>query len=250
MLINLAIHPEWREKCKKDIQDMISRHISDSLPSAMLSEKLKAIPIFAWEKEDPLLEICTWESQRIAITGVVLQRNLRRGTKISGRAIRQGDFLGYPLADAHLNPKYYPEPYQFDPGQWLRPGPIPNAVYPFIGWGTGRHPCPGMKVAKLEMKLIMAMFLMRYEFDLVDKDRKFPDPLSIPDRNDVHQVLGIANNGALHICSPCLSRPSLLGLHPTSTSRRLCSRQMTNSTSNFPLLLTPPSDPSPGEDFI
>ena len=45
-----------------------------------------------------------------------------------------------------------------------------------------------MKVAKLEMKLIMATFLMRYEFDLVDKLGRFPDPLPVPDRNDAHRV--------------------------------------------------------------
>ena len=39
------------------------------------------------------------------------------------------------------------------------------------------------------MKLILATFLTRYyEFDLVDKDGKFPNPLSVPNRNDTHQV--------------------------------------------------------------
>jgi len=43
-----------------------------------------------------------------------------------------------------------------------------------------------MKVAKLEMKLILATFLTRYEFELVDKDGKFPDPLPVPNRNNIH----------------------------------------------------------------
>ena len=38
------------------------------------------------------------------------------------------------------------------------------------------------------MKLILATFLTRYEFDLVDKDGKFPNPLPVPNRNDTHQV--------------------------------------------------------------
>ena len=45
-----------------------------------------------------------------------------------------------------------------------------------------------MKMAKLEIKLILAIFLTRYEFNLVDKDGKFPDPLPVPDRNGIHQV--------------------------------------------------------------
>jgi cytochrome P450 len=183
MLIHLAIHSEWKEKCKKEIQDLTTRHVGDSL-----SGKLAAIPFSAWEDELPVLDACIRGSQRIAISVVVLRRNLREEIKINEQAVKQWYFLAYPIADAHFSPEYYPEPYKYDPGRWLRPDPIPNAAYPFLGWGAGRHPCLGIRVAKLEMKLILAMFLTRYEFDLVDEDGKFPDPLPVPDRNDVLQV--------------------------------------------------------------
>ena len=187
MLIDLAIHPEWKEKCKKEIQGLLSRHVDDS-PFATLHEKLAAVPVSAWEDELPILEACTRESQRIIVTGITLRRNFQKEMKIGEQVLKRGDFLLYSLADVHLNPEYYPEPYKFDPGRWLRPDPVPDAAYTFLGWGAGRHPCSGMKVAKLEMKLILALFLTRYEYDLVDKDGKFPDPLPVPDRNDLHQV--------------------------------------------------------------
>ena len=186
-LIDLAIHSEWREKCKKEIQDFISHHLGDS-HSATLYEKLGAIPLSVWEDELPILEACNRESHRIAVSGVSLRRNLREDIEIGGRAIKRGDFLAYYSGEVHLNPEYYPEPYKYDPGRWLRPDPVPNAPFPFLGWGVGRHPCAGMKVAKLEMKLIMATFLTGYEFNLVDKDGKFPNSLPIPDRNSIHQV--------------------------------------------------------------
>jgi len=188
MLIDLAIHPEWREKCKEEIRDLLSRYSNGSLSSATLSEKLATIPVSAWEDELPILEACSRESQRIVGTGVTLRRNVLEETKIGGQVVKRGDFLAYSVADVHLNPEYYPDPYKYDPGRWLRPDPVPDTTYPFLGWGAGRYPCPGMKVAKLEMKLILALFLMRYEFDLVDKDGKFPDPLPAPNRNDIHQA--------------------------------------------------------------
>jgi len=187
MLIDLAIHPEWRAKCKEEIQDLLSRHLNGSLSSATLHEKLAVIPLSAWEDELPILEACTRESQRIITTGLTLRRIICE-TKIGEHVVKPGDFLAYSLADVHLNPEYYPEPYKYDPGRWLRPDPVSNTTYPFLGWGAGRHPCTGMQVAKLEMKLILAMFLTRYEFDLVDKDGRFPDPLPTPNRNDPHQV--------------------------------------------------------------
>ena len=183
MFIDLAIHPEWREKCKNEIQDLFSRYLGDS--SASLHEKLGAIPVSAWEDELPILEACTRESQRIAISGVALRRNLREEIKIGGRVVEQGDFLAYSFGDVHLNSEYYSEPYKYDPGRWLRPDPVPDAAYTFLSWGAGRHPCIGMKVAKLEMKFISAMFLVGYEFDLVDADGKFPKSLPVPNRNDI-----------------------------------------------------------------
>ena len=188
MLIGLATHPEWREKCKKEIQDLISRHFNGPL-SATLYEKLVTVPLSAWEDELPTLEACTRESHRIVHTSLTLRRIVCE-IKIGEQVARRGDFFAYSLADVHLNSEYYPEPHKYDPGRWLRPDPVPNTVYPFLGWGAGRHSCTGMKVAKLEMKLILAVFLTRYEFNLVDKDGKFPDPLPTPNRNDIHQVRG------------------------------------------------------------
>ena len=185
-----------------------------------------------WE-ELPILEACVRESHRILFTGVVLRRNFREGFNIGGRVIKRGDFLAYSLSEVHLNPEYYPEPYKYDPGRWLRPDPVPNAPYPFLGWGAGRHPCVGMKVAKLEMKLVLATFLIGYEFDLVDKDGKFPDPLPVPDKNGFHRVsvgYWIMNdvvrwNDSSRFPRLPLSSIFLLELRAISTSRRLCSRR-------------------------
>jgi hypothetical protein len=203
---------------------LIARHVGDSPSTATLSEKLAVIPFSAWEDGLPVLDACIRESQRIAVSTVVLRRNLREEIKINGRVVKRGDFLAYPFADVHFNPEYYPDPYKYDPGRWLRPNPAPNAAYPFVGWGAGRHPCPGMRVAKLEMKFISAIFLTRYEFDLVDKDGKFPNPLPVPDRNNIHQV-----RMESWMRSPIwmLMFPSLVPLEPrpTSTLRGLTSRR-------------------------
>jgi len=190
---------------------------SETLSSATLCEKFGAIPVSAWEEELPILEAYTRESQRVSLCNIALRMNLREEMKIGERVVKRGDILAYSFADVHLNPEYYSEPYKYDPGRWLRPDPVPSAVYPFLGWGAGRHPCSGMKAAKLEMKLILAMFLTRYEFDLVDGDGKFPDPLPVPNRNDTHRVraglwIGCSGPGT-HRVSPF---PLSLGPSPWS----------------------------------
>ena len=52
----------------------------------------------------------------------------------------------------------------------------------------GRHPCAGMKIAKLEIKLILAMMLLGYEYELVDSNGNHQKVLPDQNRNDVLQV--------------------------------------------------------------
>ena len=187
-LIDLATHPEWKEKCTNEIKELLSRHLGDSVTYSTVYDKLATIPFSAWEDELPMMDACSKESQRLSFTGAALRRNVREDIKIGGRSVKRGDFLTYPISEVHLSSEFYPDPYKYDPGRWVRPDPVSDSIYPYLGWGAGRHPCPGMKIAKLEMKLIMAMFLMRYDYELVDSTGKFPSTLPTPNRNDIHQV--------------------------------------------------------------
>ena len=45
-----------------------------------------------------------------------------------------------------------------------------------------------MKVAKFEIKMILALFLCRYEYELLDASGNLPKQLPQPNRNDIHQV--------------------------------------------------------------
>jgi hypothetical protein len=47
-----------------------------------------------------------------------------------------------------------------------------------------------MKIAKLEMKMIVAMFVIGYEYELVDSQGRRCDKLPVPNYNDIQQVRG------------------------------------------------------------
>ena len=55
-------------------------------------------------------------------------------------------------------------------------------------FSLGRHPCTGMKIAKLEIKVVLAMILLGYEYELVDGNGNYPKAVPDQNRNDVHQV--------------------------------------------------------------
>jgi len=63
-----------------------------------------------------------------------------------------------------------------------------------------------MRIAKLEIKLVLAMFLVGYEYELVDSSGNFLKELPLQDRNDIQQVRS----------SPMIFLRGLMGI---STSR-------------------------------
>jgi cytochrome P450 len=48
----------------------------------------------------------------------------------------------------------------------------PNA---FVGWGTGRHPCLGMRFAKLESNIITVFFCSMFDFELLNENFELMD---------------------------------------------------------------------------
>ena len=54
----------------------------------------------------------------------------------------------------------------------------------FIGWGTGRHPCLGMRFAKLEQSMILTYFIATFDFELCDTEGNPIDKL--PDNWENH----------------------------------------------------------------
>jgi len=53
-----------------------------------------------------------------------------------------------------------------------------------------------MKVAKLEIKMIVALFVVGYEYEVVDSKGRFPEKLPVPDYNDIQQVRALAGSRA------------------------------------------------------
>lgn len=74
----------------------------------------------------------------------------------------------------------YPSPYKFDPYRFLRlreqPGHETSAqlVSPspeHMGFGFGKHACPGRFFAANEIKIALCHILLKYEFRLTDEWR-------------------------------------------------------------------------------
>jgi sterol 14-demethylase len=171
VLCYLATSPEWRGKTRDELRTVAARYARD--PTAPLRYQLDDIPLEAWESEFPVVDLCLKDSIRLNLLGTAFRKN------ISGRAIPTGKgmeiippeaVVTYAVADTHQDPSIYPNPEVWDPARYL-PGREEDkkVSHGWLGWGVARHPCAGMRFAKLEQNIITAYFLASFDFTLEDK---------------------------------------------------------------------------------
>lgn len=99
----------------------------------------------------------------------------------NGYHVPSGWLLQYSIQVTHRLPSLYTHPDQFDPDRF---GPDRQEAKPqpfnLIGFGGGPRICLGMAFAKLEMKLVMAHLLRRYQWEITPNQNL--EAVTIPTR--------------------------------------------------------------------
>jgi cytochrome P450 len=172
MLLYLADNDHWHELVREEVESAANRHCADS--SLPLVDRLMQVPMEAWESEFPTIDLILKESIRLQLPGAAFRKNLsgrpipvnKEGTEV----IPADGYATLHVANIHRDPDVYTKPDSFDPARYL-PGRAEdkNKQYGWIGWGVSRHPCLGMRFAKLENNIITAMWVASFEgMQLVD----------------------------------------------------------------------------------
>jgi cytochrome P450 len=171
VLCYLATSSEWLAKAREEVRSTAAKHARD--PTAPLRYQLDDVPLEAWEADFPIVDLCLKDSIRLNLLGTAFRKN------ISGRPLPTGNgmevippnaVVTYATADVHQDPSIYPNPSVWDPARYL-PGRQEDKKGPhvWLGWGVARHPCLGMRFAKLEQNIITAYFLASFDFSLEDE---------------------------------------------------------------------------------
>jgi sterol 14-demethylase len=185
VLCYLATSPEWLSRAREEIRSTASQHARD--PTAPLRYQLDDVPLEAWESSFPIVNLCLKDSIRLNLLGTAFRKN------ISGRPLPTGNgmevippdaVVTYATADVHQDASIYPNPSVWDPARYL-PGREEDKKAPhvWLGWGVGRHPCLGMRFAKLEQNIITAYFLASFDFSLEDERGVRLDKAPVVDQN-------------------------------------------------------------------
>jgi len=127
-----------------------------------------------------VLDTITNETVRLAQPHTAMRKNIGPEVQVDGKTIPSGAYVVYPFSDVHLNPDLYPDPWKFDPSR-----PQHKTQFSWVGFGGGKNICLGQRLARLEMKLVAAMFVYGLKYSVVDANGRVPDPLPRPNWNDI-----------------------------------------------------------------
>ncbi|KAG8627748.1 hypothetical protein KVT40_003621 [Elsinoe batatas] len=185
ILTFLAANPDWKDACRSEVLRVADKYApSSTLP---LADHLALVPLEGWENDFPLADACLRESIRLNSIATAFRKNETPSPiPVGDEVIPPGWFAVYHIGDVHLDPHLYPDPYSWKPERYINLDGSPatgpdsaaarhkDAVHPFVGWGVARHPCLGMRFAKLEQNVIVAFWMAFFDWELEGGGRDLP----------------------------------------------------------------------------
>ncbi|KAL7799935.1 cytochrome P450 [Trichoderma ceciliae] len=171
ILCYLAYDPVWYAKVQSEVDTAVAKYrTSDHQTPA---DVLQGLSLEAWESEFPCLDLGVRDSIRLNLMGASIRQNTSGKDLVladTGVVVPKDAFAVYGVADVHMDETVYKDPLRWDPGRYLPDrGEDKKGQHGYIGWGTGLHPCLGMRIAKLELFISTATFFAMFDFKAVDK---------------------------------------------------------------------------------
>lgn len=125
--------------------------------------------------ETPYLDAVLTETERLFPPLTFAVRGVLRDIEIAGYTIRKGDRVTYSAYFSGRDPEVFADPLRFDPLRFWQKKPKP---YSLLGFGGGHRPCIGKRFALLEMRLLLATLLLRFDvqFGPQKSDKMFFNP--------------------------------------------------------------------------
>ncbi|XP_047379378.1 cytochrome P450 4A11-like [Sciurus carolinensis] len=152
----LATHPEHQQKCREEVQSLLGDGSS-----------------ITWDHMDqmPYTTMCIKEALRLYPPVPVVVRELKTPVTFpDGRSLPKGVPVVLSFYGLHHNSKVWPNPEVYDPFRFA-----PDSTrhsHSFLPFSGGARNCIGKLFAMNEMKVAVALTLLRFEL--------LPDPTRIP----------------------------------------------------------------------
>uniref|UniRef100_A0A8D0NGS3 Phylloquinone omega-hydroxylase CYP4F2-like n=1 Tax=Sus scrofa TaxID=9823 RepID=A0A8D0NGS3_PIG len=157
VLYNLAKHPEYQERCRQEVHELLRDHEPKEIEWDDLAQL-------------PFLTMCIKESLRLHPPVTVISRRCTQDIVLpDGRIIPKGVICLISIFGTHHNPSVWPDPEVYDPFRFDPENIKGRSPLAFIPFSAGPRNCIGQTFAMTEMKVVLALTLLRFRV-LPDKE--------------------------------------------------------------------------------
>ena len=166
----LAKNPEWQGKLRAEILAVTG---GPGRPVAY--EDLGKLE---------LTEMAFKEALRLIPPVPSLPRRALRDFTFQGWHIPAGSGVGISTTSVHMMEEHWPDPSKFDPLRFTPEASAARHKYAWVPFGGGAHMCLGLHFAYMQIKLLMAHLLTRYQIELEPGYEPEWQPWPIPKPKD------------------------------------------------------------------
>lgn len=118
------------------------------------------------------MDLSLRETERLHPVAYILSRKANGDIEREGYRIAKGEFVLLAPSVSHRLSETFVEPDRFNPERFnAEREDAQIESNSLIGFGGGMHRCAGVNFARLEMKVVLAVLLQHYEFELLDEVR-------------------------------------------------------------------------------
>lgn len=150
VLYNLAKHPEYQERCRQEVQELLR----DREPKEIEWDELAQLPF---------LTMCIKESLRLHPPVPGISHCCAQDVVLpDGRVIPKGNICVISIFGIHHNPSVWPDPEVYNPFRFDPESPQKRSPLAFIPFSAGPRNCIGQTFAMTEMKVVLALTLLRF----------------------------------------------------------------------------------------
>ena len=166
----LAANPEWQEKVRQELR-------------AVTGGEGKPVDYDDLAKLE-LTEMAFKEALRFMPPVPSIPRRALRDFEYGGYTIPAGTQVGINIHLVHHQEEHWPDPSRFDPMRFTPDLVKARHKYAWVPFGGGAHMCLGLHFAYMQVKILLAHVLTRYEVQIADGYAPEWQPWPIPQPKD------------------------------------------------------------------
>ena len=150
----LAKYPEHQEKCREEINEVLGNR------DYLEYEDLSKLQYTQW---------CIKEALRLYPPVYTVYRTFTEDGKLNECLIPKGCLVAIKVFNIHHNPKYWKNPYVFDPLRFHPNNSLNQHPYAYLPFSAGPRNCIGQNFAMNEVRVVIASIIRKFRLSLVEE---------------------------------------------------------------------------------